>query len=206
MKDWYQDHELYHKIGYLITCEYTTINKLYMTAQNIKKSEFRKELNRQIKKSMEISRNYAELSYNIKSQYESLKRLLLLFNTETVRKLEEHSQRFPFYKFKLHEKDKKWSLEHIHAQESQGLRKESEWREWIELHLNSLKKLSNNPHINSIIEKMEELKKLKRITKDEFDIIYNGVTEILSPKNSEYIHSIGNLALLNTSDNAALSN
>ena len=244
IKDWYEDHELYHKIGYLISSEYTTINELYKISENMKKSEFRYELDNEIRKSIDIPGNYAELSYNNQSQYEKIKRVLLLFNVETVRNLEQGSQWFPFDRFKFQKKGNRWSLEHIHAQESMGLRKESEWREWITLHLNSLKGIESSKSPNSsksidpsqgikslekfgntnnretvedlesslnlessiIIDRMEKALASKRITQEIFDSLYEDVTKLLSPKNSEYIHSIGNLALLNTGDNAALSN
>ncbi len=88
-----------------------------------------------IKQSIAINSNYAELDYNTPGDYVKISRLLLLFNIESVRQIDEEAQRFPFDKFK--EKGA-WSLEHIHAQQSEGMKKREEWKEWLRLHRHSI--------------------------------------------------------------------
>ena len=58
--------------------------------------------------------------------------------------------------------------------------------------------------MNTIMNEAIEKDKLER---QEFDSIQKKVVELLSVKgNTEYLHSIANLALLSSADNAALSN
>lgn len=62
LKGWYEDHDLYHRIGYLITSG-TSLHKIFALSKDKKKSEFNESLDELIKKSVAISGNYAELSY-----------------------------------------------------------------------------------------------------------------------------------------------
>mgnify|MGYP001638264251 CR=1 FL=1 len=121
LKGWYEDHDLYHRIGYLITSG-TSLHKIFALSKDKKKSEFNESLDELIKKSVAISGNYAELSYEKPLDYKRISTLLLLFNIESVRRSDGHAQRFPFDQFKHHKgSNVTWSLEHIHAQQSEGI-------------------------------------------------------------------------------------
>ena len=117
-----------------------------------------------------------------------------------------HSQWFPFDKHKFGKDGKvSWSLEHIHAQQSESLRTQDMWKEWIRLHVESVKSVSNNS--DELINQMNSAVVKNRLDRQEFDSIQQQVVGLLSAGgNVEYLHSIGNLALLNSADNAALSN
>ena len=133
-------------------------------------------------------------------------RLLLLFNVESVRQNGEHSQWFPFDKYKFGKGGKVvWSLEHIHAQQSEGMRTQEMWKEWLKLHIPSVQAVSDNK--TELIYSMKAAMSKEKLERAEFDVIQQKVTELLSVKgNTEYLHSIANMALLNSSDNAALNN
>ena len=205
LKDWYEDHELYHKIGYLIASKSITLQEIYKLSIGKKKTEFRESLDSLMRESIKIDRNYGELEY--KNDYDQISKLLLLFNVESVRQIDEHAQRFPFDKYKGNEI---WSLEHIHAQQSQGLSTNEQWREWLQLHVKSLKtvkEISNVELKEELIKQIESILLKKTIEKSEFYALQEKVVSILSVQgNAEYLHSISNLALLNQSDNAALNN
>lgn len=112
LKGWYEDHDLYHRIGYLITSG-TSLHKIFALSKDKKKSEFNESLDELIKKSVAISGNYAELSYEKPLDYKRISTLLLLFNIESVRRSDGHAQRFPFDQFKHHKgSNVTWSLEH----------------------------------------------------------------------------------------------
>ena len=135
LKGWYEDHDLYHKIGYLIASG-TSLHKIFALSKNKKKDEFNTSLDELIKKSVAISGNYSELSYEKPLDYKRISTLLLLFNVESVRKTDGHAQRFPFDKFKRNKGNNvTWSLEHIHAQQSEGMKTQEVWKKWLELHL-----------------------------------------------------------------------
>ena len=124
-----------------------------------------------------------------------------MFNVESVRQIDAKAQRFPFDKYK----DKaSWSLEHIHAQQSEGMRRQEEWKEWLRLHVRSVKAVSDS---GELISKMQDCIAKSKLERTEFESVQQEVIKALSVEgNAEYVHSISNLALLNSSDNAALNN
>ncbi len=206
LKDWYENHDLYHKIGYLIASEEKTLQDIYTLSVGRTKKEFHALLDDCIRKSIEINGNYADLSYEKPLEYKKISKLLLLFNVESVHKNGEQSEWFPFDRFKYDEKGKvAWSLEHIHAQQSEGLRTQEMWKKWLELHIPSVIAVSGD---SSLAAEMEATINKEKIDRDnDFAPLQQKVIDLLSAKgNTEYLHSIGNLALLKASDNAALNN
>ena len=206
LKEWHSNHEFYHKIGYLIASGSKTLRDIFELSQKDEtKSAFKKSLDKDIKNSIKIGKNYADLSYENTEDQKKIKRLLLLFNVESVRNSGEHSQRFPFDKYK-NGKDGSviWSLEHIHAQQSEGLSTQKMWQEWLKLHIPSIKSIS---HDSELIKRMGDASSNDSLSRQDFDSLQQEVVGLLSEKgHSEYLHSIANLALLSSGDNAALSN
>ena len=205
LKGWYEDHDLYHKIGYLVASG-TSLHKIFDLSKNKKKDEFNGSLDELIKKSVAISDNYSELSYEKPLDYKRISTLLLLFNVESVRKTDGYAQRFPFDKFKRNNgNDVTWSLEHIHAQQSEGMKTQEVWKKWLELHLPSIENLNGNH--SELLNEMQNAIDLPKLEGSVFTAIQQKVLNLLSVSgNTEYMHSIANLALLNTADNAALNN
>ena len=172
----------------------------------ITKKQFKEELDVYIKQSIFISTNYSELSYEKAKDYARISKLLLLFNVESVRQNGEQTQWFPFEKFKFQNSGKvSWSLEHIHAQESEGMQKQDDWKEWLRLHIPSIVSLGDGN--DELIVEMKGACDKERLERLDFEDIQQKVIQKLSTQgNTEYMHSIANLALLNMSDNAALNN
>lgn len=212
MKDWFGNHTLYHKIGYLITSGYEkgTLANIYRLSQGKTKTQFRQELETLIKDSVKIDDNYGELSYEKTADCNKITRLLLLFNVESVLKNGERTQWFPFDKYKSTNNGKVfWSLEHIHAQQSEGMRTQEEWREWLTLHIKSIRAISSpgSEENRQLIDDMQDAIDRKTLDRTEFESLMSRVIEKLSaPGSSDYMHNISNLALLNSGDNAALNN
>ena len=206
LKDWYGNHELYHKIGYLIASGSKTLAEVYEASKNQTKKAFANTLDSFIRESIDISDNYADLSYDNSSDYEKISRLLLLFNVESVRKNGEKTEWFPFNKYKYQENGSVvWSLEHIHARQSQGLKTQEEWKEWLRLHIPSVESLDGDNE--ALISQMKEKYKQSKLEREDFESLQTTVIEKLSEDRTvEYMHSIANLALLNSSTNSALSN
>ncbi len=213
LKDWYANHEFYHKIGYLIAVG-TKLSELFALAEGRTKKELVAALDKKIADSVSSDVNYGEMSYEVFADYKKIAKLLLLFNVESTRKNGKESMWFPFYKYKKG----KWSIEHIHAQHSEGMKTVKEWKEWLGLHLESVKTVGELRVRNGQLEKSELENMIKRITDmtgdgyptehfgDEFKEIRQSVESILSDGAGGYLHSISNLALLNVGNNAALSN
>ena len=212
LKDWHEDHELYHKIGYLIASKTKSLPQIYAISEGKTKTQFRGSLDSFIRESITFTGknkeliHYADLSYEKSLDYGRISKLLLLFNVESVRKNGEQSQWFPFDKFKFSNGKKvEWSLEHIHAQNSEGMRTQEVWREWIRLHIDSIKTLGDDNA--DLVEEMHAAFSDEKLERTQFESIQRKVTAILSAAGStEYMHCIANMALLNSGDNAALNN
>lgn len=200
LRDWYENHEFYHKIGYLIASNHQTLRHLLLAAEGKTKTEFRHILDEEITKSIRLpnNRNYGDLGFE--NDWDAIRRLLLLFNVESVRCNGARTQWFPFDQFKR----EAWSLEHIHAQHSEGLKDQKSWREWLALHIPSVQNISEDKTLAEMMQKALDAPRLDRTT---FESLQEKAARVLSAEGSgAYMHSIANLALLNISDNAALNN
>ena len=177
LKGWYEDHDLYHRIGYLITSG-TSLHKIFALSKDKKKSEFNESLDELIKKSVAISGNYAELSYEKSLDYKRISTLLLLFNIESVRRSDGHAQRFPFDQFKHHKgSNVTWSLEHIHAQQSEGMKTQDVWKKWLELHIPSVESIGGEH--SELIDEMQGAINADKLERTVFESIQQKVLGLL---------------------------
>jgi uncharacterized protein with ParB-like and HNH nuclease domain len=211
---WFEDRNLYHKIGYLVAVG-SSFGALVERAKGKTKKELDASLNLQIKdllksKASELS----ELNYS--EDYEKCHRLLLLMNVETIRRLKDSTERYPFRRHhgaaSKQDGALSWSLEHIHAQQAQGLTKAEQWREWLNLHKEALSGFPCQSEMQqrreALIRKIET--NVEKVDRQLFDWLAKEVTEFFtdtsSTNNAHSVHSISNLALLPGSANSALSN
>lgn len=219
LREWFTDHDSYHKIGYLITTG-TEIQEIYNLWRNgdseypLSKDQFQAELDRMIRESIAIEDKDDLLALSYETDKAKLQKVLCLFNVETERIMDEGKRRFPFDKHK----ESFWSLEHIHAQNAEILTKNQDICSWLESHIAILKSGDNKVFEADpeLIETMEVLIEQLKGTKDpghvreRFKAIQEKVFELFTASDSvnepTYIHSIANMALLDTGQNAALSN
>jgi len=212
LKEWYENPELYHKIGYLVAINFdfeisnddapTKLQKLVSISKSITKSTFQNSLDKLIADSINFKKDYSDLSYENKADYGRIEKLLLLFNVETIRQKTDETIRFPFDRHK----QENWSLEHIHAQQSQGLNKQIQWVEWLNLHRVSLENLDKENY-KDLIQEISVAANDKDLKGETFSVLFEKVVAIFSEKESiEYTHSLSNLALLGQSGNSALNN
>lgn len=205
LKEWFSDHDFYHKIGYLIASNSKKLIEILNDYADKSKAEFRLYLDESIKKSINFEKNYDDLNYE--RHYDEIKKLLLLFNVESVRQIDDQKRRFPFGR---HKKEN-WSLEHIHAQHSEGLQTNEKRKEWLKVHIKSLQAIGQQNELISDMEKLvKDLEDNPKTTKvkDQFEPLQKKVIDVLSPKgeDSEYIHLLSNMALLSSGQNSAVSN
>lgn len=204
LKEWYKKDNWYHKIGYLVATGYSTIDQLMQETCELRKSEMDELLDSYIRKSVDFKKPYADLSYD--NDYDEISRLLLLFNVVSLMK-NKSASRFPFKEFNTNE----WSLEHIHAQNSLKLNTQEKWRKWLEHHVESVKGMfkSNKWAIaTALIEDIKCALASDKMTEVQFKELSDRITHLLSKdeESTEYIHSLSNMALLQTSSNSVLSN
>ncbi len=201
LKAWYEDHELYHRIGYLIAIDHSMLQKIFKVASTAQKSEFKRYLIELTKKSVETKRPYSDMLYTGESDKKSILTLLTLFNVEAVRLSEGGAHRFPFDKYN----SLTWSLEHIHAQRSEGMRTQDAWKKWLSMHIPSVKAVA--PKKTKLLDEMRAAAEASVLQSDRFDRLHKKVSELLSSDGDvSTMHTIANLALLEKDDNAALNN
>ena len=224
LKEWYHSFDLFHHIGFLVATG-TSVKSLLdiaMSTDNpIKKSEFKLRVLDMIREKMVFTVgdkdfgeeiDYAELNYEDHSKF--IQYVLLLFNIETIRQKGDENVRFPFYRYK---NEGTWSLEHIHAQNSESLKTNQEWKEWLEIHKKSLEGLEvysdDKKQIEEVIDKMNTVithineKGYKGSIRNEFNAVAPAVINILSDGDDKsQMHTLSNMALLTVGENAALNN
>ena len=205
LKEWFEKRDVYHKIGYLVAIG-KPIQEIISESKELTKTAFENCLDANIRTKLNLTKeSVLELSYNNRQDYKRIENVLLLHNVETVRRLKDVSLKYSFDKHKK----SNWSLEHIHAQQSEGLHTVDKQQEWLELHRYSLEQLLHSSEqkekIRILIEKIDA--KFESITKDQFDEIFAEVFECMSDDDEgRYIDSISNMALLSSANNAALNN
>lgn len=213
LREWFEDRDLYHKIGYLVAAG-DQLGDLVEQATGkdaLRKSAFSAFLDEQITGLLGLDAMAArELDYE--KQRRQCERLLLLFNVETVRLLDHSSERYPFHS---HKKER-WSLEHIHAQNAEPLKTESEWRSWLadaRRALCALPRFEDRQREDAKAELLDAIEKALDTAKggfkrSDFNVLSRRVLdEYLNPEGtSQEEHSIANLALLSGAVNSALSN
>ena len=208
LKEWYKNNVCYHKIGYLIASGSKTMADLLDEARGKRKSEFMKRLDEMIAESITWSTNdkdsYWDLDYH--KDYNRICRILLLFNVQSIL-YNGVQQRFPFNKYNNEE----WSIEHIHAQNSEGLKTVDLQLEWLEWHLPSLKAIHRDEPDNELVRDVEKvidgIRQSGRFIRSDFDDIFRRVVNDLSDTtDTDYINTLPNLALLSCGHNTCLSN
>ena len=214
-EEWYQDRELYHLIGFLVDCG-ENINSLKLESKKcISKSKFREFLKDKIKiqfnSNSSAKLSLAELEYGDLR----IKKLLLLFNIKTLLSTQEAEIRFPFDRYKL----EKWDIEHIDSQSdfipSGEARKE--WLSDILAFFNKPIYLKNeNTQEYDFFIQADKLFNQQKLDNSLFETFYSNINDyfhndmdVKSNKEdgkNDWLHSIGNLALLDATTNRSYKN
>lgn len=225
LRDWYSDPWYYHRIGYLVAVgNDTTLLDIFRSAypegsdEGVGLKAFRQILEEKVKESVVLPQgvaDYTKLRYKVKEEYNFLKKLLTLYNVMLCDKLSSNKVRYPFFK---HNEggDGGWTLEHIHAQNSDGLTTAKQWNEWVSDHLASLKNIAGNPPEGMKAfdsERAEKLMSRMEVFSDkpsleEFTDIANEFAVLTAVKDSQddaAMHTLENLALLSRDVNAGLN-
>jgi hypothetical protein len=199
---WYDDRDLFHKIGYLIAVG-LSFEELVELSQGKGRSTFEASLDGRIRDELKLSvAGLADLTYTSSKTSD----VLLLMNAETIRGMKDSSER---YSFRAHAAGA-WSLEHIHAQNAEALNRAEQWTAWLNFHRAALKDL---PDLDEdlradLLTRVDEALS-DAVTQQVFTALEHELIAVFSPGDESAdsdMHSIVNLALLDQGDNAALSN
>lgn len=220
LQAWFTDRDYYHEIGFLIYERGKQILvELLEKANKEKKSVFKKSLNWELKKEI-CGKDEPEriFEYNYADNSAQLLKVITLYNVEAVRQ-NSSMDFFPFDLFK----NTHWTLEHIHAQNSQGIDQSDrkKWALWIKENIQMLK---NIQHFFEEDDKKEEIMQIisnleaastkvgnKNFTFSEFTRYYNSVIAFFNGISEEQngiqeIHNISNMALLGGVENTEIGN
>ena len=229
--NWYNNPDTYHLIGLLVwlkeykakdfdTDKRLLLLKNLMNEYGLKsKDEFIVYLKKQIASIIHINETIStkdrtipwgldRINYNDNAL--QLIRILITFNVEDIRSMQNESSRFPFH---LLRKFNITSLEHIHPQnlvlDNISL---DTLQSWLKVKENSFKQ------INKYAEYEEKINTLKKFIKDELsykenkDVAQTLINEIdkefddLANMSEEQMHTLYNMALVDKETNSALSN
>jgi len=220
LQEWFDNRELFHLTGYLISTGDSLV-ALYKEAQNKRKSDFVRYLKERIVHDVKQSlsqRSIFDLTYNENPDKKIIEKLLLLFNVVVALNSRDSDERFSFMQYKK----QRWSLEHIHAQNSDDLSTEQERRRWLEDHQQIIEQMSKKKQLDtSITSEIKDLSDMvaallkKKSVKEGFDIAKDEIFRVLSDPNNRdsldghetgEVHGIDNLALLDRETNSHLKN
>lgn len=187
--EWFNERELYHKIGYLICIDAVTIKDLYNKSSLMTKSEFRTYLDNIIKDNLK-NVNLSELQYGDKN----VNKVLLLYNILTMLNNEKDNSYFPFDLYKK----QNWDIEHI-TSVTDSIPEEKHREQWIE-------------DAKAFIEKDGKLL-ISRANKcdfkndAEFEILFKDIVSYFNANlKDEDIDDISNLTLLDSETNRGYKN
>lgn len=188
--DFYNDNDYYHLIGYLINSnQNNAIDEIVYLAKSNTKDDFKTALHHKI--ASQFTMELSELSYD--ESYQETKNALFLFNVITS--MNSKYTKFPFEIFT----EENWSLEHIHAQNSEDLKNDAQRR----LVLEEQKKYFEYKNVE-FHKKIEQLLSPSTINEFHFSDFQNLIFNEYTNGNIE--HSIQNMALLRSTDNSSLNN
>jgi uncharacterized protein with ParB-like and HNH nuclease domain len=189
--EWYSDNRYFHIIGFLLQIgqNVETIKEL---AENNSKQQFVEKLKEKIRTYFG-NIDFSAIGYD--DDTKKTKELLLLFNAITT--MNSGHNRFAFDRFA----SEKWSLEHIHAQQSEEITNEKQKRQLLEEQKNDsfiCKQEGLSDEINALLA-------MSVIDQTRFENLQQKIFDFSSDA-GETIHSIKNLALLTPPDNSSLNN
>lgn len=204
---WHYSRDLFHKIGYLVRRNATSLERLVPLADPQPKSEFEAVLDGMIRGDLGLT---ADELCDLEYQGAKTERVLLLMNVETIRRRVHSTERFSFRELAAG----RWSLEHIHAQNAKQLpRRADVWATWLSLHQRALAGLGDVPaevkaQLTARIDHVLASEQAP-VKGADFDALERELTAALSTggdATAVAVDSIANLALIDGGDNSALSN
>ena len=211
---WFENNDYYHRIGYLIYLQHSgdkILTDLLTSAEGKKKGEFEEDLTARIKSTLPDQSKINELDY--KKNVDDILKILLLHNIESCC-CNEAAGRFPFALFKKKGMEKNWTIEHIHAQNSECLDANAKdtWLAWAKineavLRENQLFEERDKSLLDDLKNAISRLEaKDREFTHDKIVSLFDRVSNIYSTGPIPVLHQLSNLTLLDGSINSGIGN
>jgi uncharacterized protein with ParB-like and HNH nuclease domain len=214
---WFEDYDFYHRIGYLVN-EYGAeiVPQLLQDVATKSKTDF---LNDSVIKKIgnRIDVKFNDLNYEKDS--DKIISVLVLYNVELCRQ-NPSIGRFPFDLFK--DESNSWTLEHIHAQNSEGISKSNTkaWYKWLDENISMLKKykevLTDDQtdkinEVDALIAQLEAsaAKAKTQLSYNEIQARFNEVLNYFDRQNgndTKDMHKLSNMTLLSGAVNTKVGN
>lgn len=211
LTEWYNDLEVYHKVGFLINASIKQLEDLVKETSNLRKSKIKETLDGFIRKKMKSTKqrdgqplprfSFDHLSYE--DDKNDCQIFLLLYNIKLLESTFP-GQRFPFHLYR----NESWSLEHIHPQNPKAIKSKEHAKAWLANFSERANELEGDQK-KSFKGTIDQLQ--NSICEIKTDIIPQKVQVELSEFTEKYkddfdLHGILNLALLDKKTNSALNN
>lgn len=207
-EEWYNNRMLYHYIGFLITVYSSQreliIETLISKSKKISKSRLEAYLRNEISETVKVKKPILDLSYE--DDKNAIHKILLIHNVYSTLVNDKENAYFPFKLFKKDRDKNKWSLEHIHAQNSETIKDRDKQNSWLDDHIDSL---SKDEDAKELVNKLRDMRSLADIKEEDFNDLTSCVTIFLNEKSGitdKEKHSITNLCLLDSHTNSQLNN
>ena len=213
LEEWYEDRELFHMVGYLVS-ENTAINSIRDLSANCSKSYFQQQLRQVIfaraidakavwpLNEQEIREQVAERLETLKYGSPKIKSLLLLFNVATLLQNSKSNLRFQFDSFK----GASWNIEHVRSVSSDKPERHHERVKWLDNCLRYLESSSAESELQESIRSFMVLPQAEA-SNDIFDPLYDRVLANFKESSDDAAdHGIANLALLDEFTNKSYKN
>ncbi|WPP48936.1 DUF262 domain-containing protein [Catalinimonas niigatensis] len=212
LEQWYRDPKWYHLIGYLVATG-ESLKELKEASLNTTKNQFEAHVHSRIREKVNFSLD--ELDFSRDKQ--KIRNVLLLFNIQTILNSEAADVRFPFHRLK----DKQWDIEHIASQTEASIRSTKQRKDWIAdvvdyLCGKSIDSFENELQLTeSMLDEINGVGKLlwenyhkEKIEDEAFNPMRSKIERHFKEDslNPEYMHGIGNLALLDDETNRSYKN
>ena len=197
--EWFNNRELYHKIGFILISEIKNISlkDLYNKSSQLKKKEFVSYLDNLIKDT------YKRVSFSQLDYDDSHTRsVLLLYNILTMLQNECDSSYFPFDEYKL----RNWNIEHIASRKEASSVPQQNREDWLKDVISYVDiSAENGKGLKDRIQKCIADKLY--VNDSDFNPLYDDVTDHFNEYLTDSdINSLSNLALLDESTNKSYKN
>jgi hypothetical protein len=194
LQGWYENHKLYHLIGFLIATG-TNVGELVKKANKLPKSTFLSDLNDKINKGVKCDIT----TLNYQEDAKKIKDVLLLFNILVVLSYEDENYKFQFGKFKREKGG--WDLEHIHSVQSVMPSDTGHQRDWLK----EVQRYTEDKELKQRID--DYLSKEDSENKEDFNRLFEDILKKYSfDQKPEDINDISNMALLDAGTNRGYKN
>lgn len=197
-EEWYADIKLYHYVGFLISCG-KPVKELKNASETKGRSAFENYLIDEIKKSISIEDELENLRYS--EDKDAIKRILLLFNIQTILCTQESKMRFPFLLFKKG----LWDVEHVCSQTDKSISSVKERKEWAE-DISEYLGFNKIDDIEEELSLIEDLKKENKIDENRFNECFAKFHKLLGEDKIVEKDGISNLTLLDAKTNRSYKN